>query len=70
MIAPFDIFRVNSSDGALLWCATADSLDSAKQRVQELSKKHRGQFVIVSLKTGRRLTIDPANGEHDNPDSV
>ena len=66
MIAPFDIFRVNPADGALLWCATADSLESAKQRVQELSKKHRGQFVIVSIKTGRRLTIDPAESEQSD----
>lgn len=63
MIAPFDIFRVNPADSALFWCATADSLDSAKQRVQELSKKYPGQFVIMSIKTGRRLTIDPADAE-------
>jgi len=70
LIAPFDIFRVNAEDGALLWCATADTLESAKQRVQDLSATHRGQFVIVSLKTGRRLTIDPTNAQHYNPDSA
>jgi hypothetical protein len=67
MIAPFDIFRINSADGALLWCATADSLESAKQRVQALSKTHRSQFVIVSIKTGRRLTIDPTAPENPDP---
>lgn len=70
MIAPFDIFRVNPADAALLWCATADSLESAKQRVQELSKKYPGQFVIISIKTGRRLTIDPASAQHDHSDSA
>lgn len=59
MIAPFDIFRVDPADGALVWCAVADSLDSAKQRVADLNKINRVSFVIVSIKTGRRLTIDP-----------
>jgi len=75
MIAPFDIFRVDSTDGALIWCATAESLDAAKERVATLGKMHRAQFVIVSIKTGRRLTIDltspdaPAPGE-EKPDPV
>ena len=68
MIAPFDIYRVDPKDGALLWCETADSLESAKHRVQVLGSAHRTQFVVVSIQTGHRLTIDPLNPDHAAPE--
>ena len=68
MIAPFDIYRVDPHDGALLWCETAESLESAKHRVQVLGAAYRTQFVVISIKTGNRLTIDPVNPEHPAPE--
>lgn len=70
MIAPFDIYRVDPKDGALLWCETAESLESAKHRVQVLGATHRTQFVVVSTKTGHRLTIDPLNPDHAAPEQA
>jgi hypothetical protein len=56
MIAPFDIFWVGP-DGGLIWRAVADSMDAAKQRIDLLAKSQPGEYVVMSLRTGNKISI-------------
>lgn len=49
MTAPFDIFRLESDDN-ILWLATANTLEGAKSRVQELSADSPGRYVVFNQK--------------------
>jgi hypothetical protein len=53
---PFSIFKTRD-DGSLQSVEGADSLESAKERVEELGKFWPGKYVIVNQETGERLTI-------------
>jgi hypothetical protein len=57
MIAPFDIFK--DTDGTLMWCGTAMTLDEAKAKVRTMAATHKTEYVIFSQKTGNRLVIQP-----------
>jgi|HubBroStandDraft_2_1064218.scaffolds.fasta_scaffold06463_7 hypothetical protein len=58
MIPPFDIFYV-SHDG-YIWQEPAESLESAKLRVQQLGISRPGEYIIFSQKTGNKLSINVA----------
>jgi hypothetical protein len=58
----FDIFRVEV-DGTLIWCGSATTLELAKVRVVEIRNSAPSEYMIVSAKTGTRITIPPpSNG--------
>jgi hypothetical protein len=57
MIAPFDIFK--DTQGSLMWCGTAMTLDEAKAKVHAMAARERTEYVIFSQKTGNRLVIQP-----------
>jgi hypothetical protein len=52
----FSIFKIRE-DGSLNWVEGAETLESAKQRVEELAKFSPGRYVIVDHETGDRLSI-------------
>ena len=56
MVPPLDIFRVDT-DGVPTWCATAESLDAAKARVEKLRVFQPGEYLIVSFTTGHRISV-------------
>ena len=60
MQPPFSIFKTRD-DGSLHWVEGAKDLESAKVRVEELSKSWPGQYVIVNQETGDRLFINTGN---------
>jgi hypothetical protein len=58
MMPPFDIFYV-SHDG-YIWQEPAETLESAKLRVQQLGTSRPGEYLIFSQKTGNKLSIKVA----------
>jgi hypothetical protein len=54
----FDIFQMESS-GSVLWQGSAASIEEAKQRVKELQADTAAQYMIVGLRTGSKLLINP-----------
>jgi len=57
MIAPFDIFKVESF--GLRWMELELDLERAKARVQVLAASSPGEYIIVSQQTGEKLSIRP-----------
>lgn len=53
MVPPLEVFRVEK-DGALMWCEIVSGVEIGKARIDALSAKTPGQYVIVSLTTGHR----------------
>ena len=66
MVPPLEIFKVEA-DGALVWCACADSLEIALRRIEALRAKTSAEFVVVSLKTGHRKVFGGPASEKANP---
>jgi hypothetical protein len=67
MFPPFDIF-LTEAGGSVRWLEAAATLENAKARVQELAVRSPGEYLILSQKTGNKLTIrvdgvDEAPGE-------
>jgi hypothetical protein len=58
MIPPFDILRVDA-DGHLHWIQAIDTLDAAKARVVELIKTVPSEYLIISHRTGRKISVKP-----------
>jgi hypothetical protein len=56
MLPPFDIFRIES-DGQLIWCASADSLNSAERRVKILMASTAADYLIYSQETGHKAIV-------------
>jgi hypothetical protein len=65
MDSQIDIFRTEA-DGNYLWRGTAASFEEAAQRVRELAKAVPGDYLVVNLQTGEKVTIDP---DHQQPAS-
>lgn len=65
MIAPFDIFMVETPDG-MLWIEAVAELESAKARVAELMQAKPREYLIFSQQTGRKISIKPTNGNGDS----
>jgi hypothetical protein len=49
---PYDIFRIESS--GVLWCGAAAAIETAQDRIQELSFSSPGSYLIFNQNTGRR----------------
>lgn len=56
MLAPFDIFRLDSED-RMLWVGSAGDLETAKARIRELMKDVPADYLIFSLKTQHKMRI-------------
>jgi DNA invertase Pin-like site-specific DNA recombinase len=54
---PFSIFKTRD-DGSLQFVEGADSLESAKERVEELAKFWPGEYVIMNQQTGERRALE------------
>jgi hypothetical protein len=70
VIAPFDIFRLESRN-TVVWLAAVDDLETAKKQVEDLLKTNPGEYIIRSLKTGHKILMksdDSGSGtSHDGP---
>jgi hypothetical protein len=55
MIPPFDIFKAET-DGAR-WIEPAIDLETAKSRVALVAKSSPGEYIILSQKTGPKISI-------------
>jgi hypothetical protein len=58
MNSSFDIFQVEVG-GSVLWQGLAASLEEAKQRVKALQADTAVQYMVVGLRTGSKLLINP-----------
>jgi hypothetical protein len=56
MQPPFDIFRVEP-DGLPMWLETSASVEAAKVRIAELGGHLPGEYLIMNLQTGNRITV-------------
>jgi hypothetical protein len=56
MQPPFDIFRLDP-DGAVTWRTVVQSLDAAKRYVKDLKPAAAQEYLIVSLKTGKKAKV-------------
>jgi hypothetical protein len=65
MMPQFDVFQTET-DGSLLWLATAATLDDAKARVHKAAASSPGEYVILNLQTGLRLTINNDGASRGN----
>ena len=54
--ASFDIFRV-SANGAPIWIESANSLDSAKERIQTLGASVPGEYLVFDQKAGNKQLV-------------
>ena len=52
----FDIFRAEA-DGSVLWRESAETIDEARRRAAELAAAAPGEYFILSVHTGKRLTV-------------
>jgi hypothetical protein len=62
MNSSFDIFQVEIG-GSVLWQGLAASIEEAKQRVKALQADTAVQYLVVGLRTGSKLLINP-DGSH------
>jgi hypothetical protein len=56
MIAPFDIFEVETA-GSVVWRGTAANMEEARARVRELAAASPGEYFILSQRTGNKITV-------------
>jgi sarcosine oxidase gamma subunit len=59
MIAPFDIFQMESA-GSVVWRGAAATLEEARTRVRELSATSPAEYFILSQRTGHKITLRSA----------
>jgi DNA primase len=57
---PFDIFRLDP-DGAVTWRTVVQTLEAAKRYVKDLKPTDSQEYLIVSLKTGRKAKVKLSN---------
>jgi hypothetical protein len=55
MTAPIDIFAVEPE--GVNWLGSAETLEDAKARVQELARRAPGEFVLLNQLTGKKLIV-------------
>jgi hypothetical protein len=58
MQPPFDIFLIEP-DESVVWRTVVPSLEAAKRYLKELQPPASQEFLIVSLKTGRKARVKP-----------
>ena len=59
MITQFDVFRVRN-DGNPIWVLTANTLEEARLQVRSMQEQEPGEYLIVSLQTGRQESVEDA----------
>ena len=59
MILPFDIFHVMKNEEPL-WIEAAPTMEEARARVTELGESRPGEYIILSQKTGHKISIKVA----------
>jgi hypothetical protein len=55
---PFDIFLTQTE--GVLWLESAETLEGAKARIQELAARSPGEYLLLNQVTGNKLTIKPS----------
>jgi hypothetical protein len=65
LFAPFDIFRVDATDD-LIWVEAVAELEAATARVAALMQARPCEYLILSQKTGNKISIKPTNGNGDS----
>jgi hypothetical protein len=55
MIPPFDIFYTD--DDGPRWLESAHTLDDAKLRIQHLGAECPGEYLILSQRTGHKISV-------------
>ncbi|HVB36697.1 MAG TPA: hypothetical protein VND42_05605 [Candidatus Acidoferrales bacterium] len=58
MTATFDIFEVELG-GGVMWRGSAAAFEEAMAFVEKLGTSRRGDYIIFSLKTGKKVVIKP-----------
>lgn len=58
MTATFDIFEVEPG-GSVMWRGSAAAFEEAKAFVEKLGTPRRRDYIIFSLKTGKKVVIKP-----------
>lgn len=64
MLPRFDIFRI--SEGKVVWCQSADSLDEAQRKAELLAQTDKCEHVILDQTTGHQVTVrlERASSQH------
>ena len=65
MVPPFDIFRMKS--GFVLWCEAAATVETAQERIQELSLSSPGGYLIFNQQTGQHISVNRSSSQIDCP---
>ncbi|MHB8487475.1 MAG: hypothetical protein ACYDCM_17310 [Candidatus Acidiferrales bacterium] len=58
MTATFDIFEVEPG-GGVMWRGSAAAFEEAKAFVEKLGTSRRGDYIIFSPQTGKKVVIKP-----------
>lgn len=61
MSQPFDIFKI-AKGGELQWLEALESLEAATMRVHTLRESSRGDYMILSHRTGKRILFTGNGG--------
>jgi hypothetical protein len=56
---PYDIFRIESN--GVLWCDAVTTVETAKDRVQQLADSSPGTYLILNQTTGQRILVTPGS---------
>jgi hypothetical protein len=65
VIAQFDIFYVEPG-GAARWIEAAESIESAKARIQKLAVEEPGDYLVVNRETREKSLIHPDAVHHSH----
>jgi hypothetical protein len=63
MVPPFDIFQMKS--GCVLWCAAAATVETAQERIQELTLTSPGGYLIFNQQTGQHILVNLSSSQVD-----
>lgn len=63
MVPSLDIFRLES--GGVLWCGAAATLESAKERIEQLVLSSPGSYIVFNQTTGKRITVTSRSATQD-----
>jgi hypothetical protein len=57
MSTPFDIFQIEPA--GVRWLESAESLNRAQTRIEELAMSSPGEYILLDHRTGSKLVIKP-----------
>jgi len=58
MTATFDIFELEPG-GSVMWRGSTAAFEEARAFVEQLGTSRRGDYIIFSLQTGKKVVIKP-----------